>query len=325
MLLVLQLCDALIALLSSETLSPLIMEECMKQLADFNYFQVIAKTGSIRKAADKLSITSTALNRRILTMEAELGEKLFERQATGVRLSAAGELFLHHVQKQLADYERVKSQISDLSGIRRGHVNIACSQALLTSFFPKEIARFRRQHPAVTFSLYVRDRKAAEATLLDHSVDLAIVFEPVFMSELQILIFKEQQLYAIMPNDHVLAEREDLKLSECSEYPLALPTSEYGVRQILDFKASRSMLDIHPSVESDSFEFLRNHVINEGSITFQIEIGLPSILKELGLVAIPLSKADLAAGSLYLIQKKNRTLPMAAARFAEQLIQTLSE
>ncbi|ABM02279.1 transcriptional regulator of LysR family protein [Psychromonas ingrahamii 37] len=107
----------------------------MKQLMDFNYFQVVAKGGSIRKPADQLSITSTALNRRILSMEDELGEKIFERQASGLRLSAAGELFLHHVQRQLADLERVKSQISDLSGVRRGHVNIACSQALLTSFF----------------------------------------------------------------------------------------------------------------------------------------------------------------------------------------------
>ncbi|WP_413700576.1 LysR family transcriptional regulator [Psychromonas sp. KJ10-10] len=276
----------------------------MKQFLDFRYFQVVAKTGSIRKVADKLSITSTALNRRILAMEAELDEKLFERQATGVRLSVVGELFLHHVQKQIADLERVKSQISDLSGIRRGHINIACSQALLTSFFPEQIAKFRGQHPAVTFSLYLRDRKATEETLLDNSVDLAIVFEPVHMNELQVLICKEQQLYAIMPIDHELAEKEELKLSDCTNYPLALPTSEYGVRKILDFKANWSRLDLSPAVESDSFEFLRNHVINEGCITFQIEIGLPQILKEIGLVAVPLSKADMVAGSMYLIQKK---------------------
>ena len=297
----------------------------MKQFTDFNYFQVVAKAGSIRKAADKLAITSTALNRRILAMESDIGEKLFERQASGVRLSAAGELFLDHVQKQNADLERVKSQILDLSGVRRGHVNIACSQALLTSFFPQQIAQFRVQHPAVTFSLYLRDRKAAESTLLDNSVDLAIVFEPVYMNELQILFCKEQQLYAIMRSDHPLVAKRELKLSECADYPLSLPTHEYGVRKILDFKANRSMLDIHPAVESDSFEFLRNHVINEGTITFQIEVGLPTIMKNLGLIAIPLSKKDMVAGSMYLIQKKNRILPIAAARFAEQLIQTLSQ
>ncbi len=297
----------------------------MKQLLDFRYFLVVAKAGSIRKAADTLAITSTALNRRILALEEELGEKLFERQASGVRLSSAGEIFLHYVQKQIAELDRVQSQIADLSGVKRGHINIACSQALLPSFFPQQIARFRQQHPQVTFSLFVRDRKAAENALLDNSVDLAMIFEPVYLNELQILMYKEQQLYAIMPLDHPLATKNDLKLSECTEYPLALPTSDYGVRQLLDFKANRSMLNITPKVESDSFEFLRNHVINEGSITFQIEIGLPQVMKELGLTSRPLSKTDITVGSMYLVQKKNRTLPVAAARFAEQIMYSLQQ
>ncbi|ABM02280.1 transcriptional regulator, LysR family protein [Psychromonas ingrahamii 37] len=177
----------------------------------------------------------------------------------------------------------------------------------------------------MTFSLYLRDRKAAESTLLDNSVDLAMVFEPVYMNELQILICKEQQLYAIMPSGHPSAGISELKLSECMAYPLALPTSEYGVRHILDFKANRSMLDMYAAVESDSFEFLRNYAINESCITFQIEIGLPQIVEELRLTARPISKADMAVGSMYLIQKKGRTLPVAAVRFAEQLIQTLSQ
>ncbi|HFC9440918.1 TPA: LysR substrate-binding domain-containing protein, partial [Vibrio cholerae] len=156
-----------------------------------------------------------------------------------------------------------------------------------------------------------------------NSVDLAMVFEPVYLNELQILMLKDQQMYAIMPAGHPLAMKKELKLSDCNEYPLALPTSDYGVRKLLDFKANRSMLDISPAVESDSFEFLRNLVINEGCITFQIEIGLPKIMQELGLTARPLSKKDISAGCMYLVQNKNRALPTAAARFAEQIMHSL--
>lgn len=297
----------------------------MKQLVDFYYFQVVAQIGSIRKAADKLSITSTALNRRILSLEEEFGDKLFERQSTGVRLSAAGELFLHYAQKQISDYERVKSQVSDLKGIHRGHINIGCSQALLTSFLPQQIALFRKLHPAITFSLFLKDRKAAENALLDNTVDLAMVFEPVYMHELRVLLCKEQQLYAILRCDHELASQKELKLSQCSQYPLALPTTDYGVRKLLDFKASRTAMDLNPVVESDSFEFLRNHVINEGCITFQIEIGIPQVMSEAGLTAIPMARSDVAAGSIYLIQKKSRSLPVASARFAEQIVHSLTK
>ncbi|MDU0353957.1 LysR family transcriptional regulator [Paraglaciecola aquimarina] len=105
-------------------------------LARLLFFKTIAEIGSIRKAAKSLTITSTALNRRILALEKELGTEVFERLPKGVELSAAGEVFLHHVREQLTDIEKVKSQIADLRGERRGHINIACSQALLPFFYP---------------------------------------------------------------------------------------------------------------------------------------------------------------------------------------------
>ena len=49
------------------------------------------------------SITSTALNRRILSMEQELGVAIFERLPRGVRLSTAGEILIQHVRSQISD------------------------------------------------------------------------------------------------------------------------------------------------------------------------------------------------------------------------------
>src|SRR5215470_9014099 len=105
------------------------VESAVRHLLPLRYIDAVVRAGSIRKAAESLSITSTALNRRILSMEQELGAPIFERLSRGVRLSAAGEILIHHARAQIADMERVKSQISDLSGVRRGHVSIACSQA----------------------------------------------------------------------------------------------------------------------------------------------------------------------------------------------------
>ena len=113
----------------------------------------VAKSGSIRKAAEILAIDSTALNRRILAIERELGFDIFERIPRGVRLTTAGEILVHHIRTQSSDFERVKSQIADLSGERRGHVSIACSQALLPYFLPEQISTYRNEHPGVEFSV----------------------------------------------------------------------------------------------------------------------------------------------------------------------------
>ena len=265
----------------------------MKHLLPLRYIDVIARSGSIRKAADSLAITSTALNRRILAMEEELGVPIFERLPRGVRLSAAGEILIHHVRNQLSDMERVKSQISDLTGERRGHVSIACSQALLPFFLPNQIAQYRRAHPAVTFEVLVRDRAAAEQALVDMSADLALVFEP-------------------------------LRLLDCLRYPVALPTSQYGVRHLLELAVQRSSLTLQPVVESDSFEFLRSHALEEDILAFQIPIGLPIDTEGSGMVSRPLDVRDVPPGVLYFGQLRGRILPVAVSRFASQVLETLT-
>jgi len=297
----------------------------MRHLLTYQYLEAIVRAGSIRKAAATLAITSTALNRRLLALEEELGEELFERLPKGVRLSTAGEVFYHFARSQLRDMERVKSHIADLKGERRGHVAIACSQAMLTSYLPKEIAYYRKQHPAVTFEVQIRDRSAAEQALLDVSADIALVFEPVQLADFQIIFSVQQPVYALLPDNHPLSAYAELSLRQCQDYPLALPTQAYGVRRLLDLSARRSHRQLRPEVESDSFEYLRYQAIAEGIITFQIEMGLPLNLADNGLVAIRLNQKDVPPGILYIGQLKGRTLPVAAAKFANQLISSLDK
>ena len=293
----------------------------MRHLMALRYIDAVARAGSIRQAAETMAITSTALNRRILAMEQELGVPIFERLPRGVRLTAAGEILVHHVRAQLSDMERVKSQIADLAGERRGHVAIACSQALLPYFLPEQIAAYRTAHPAVTFSVQLRDREAAEQALVDLSAELALVFEPLRLADLQVLLRIRQPVYALMTPEHPLAQRERLRLRDCLRYPIALPTAPYGVRALLEAAVGRTSWKLEPVVESDSFDFLRRHALTENILTFQIAIGVPAVSRAAdGFVSRLVDPRDVPPGVLYLGQLRGRVLPVAAASFAQQLV-----
>ena len=296
----------------------------MRYLTSVRYIDAVARIGSIRGAAATLAITSTALNRRILAIEEELGVPIFERLPRGVRLNSAGELLIHYIRHQLSDLERVKSQIADLAGVRRGHVAIACSQALLPYFLPRQIAAYRSEHPQVTFGVHLRDRADAEVALVDHAADLAIVFEPVRLADVHTLLRAPQPVCAVVGERHRLADRAMLRLGECLSHPIALPTQHYGVRHLLEVAVQGTALRLEPAIESDSFEFLRHCVLAESMLTFQIPIGLPED-DDLGRARrIPLDPRDVPAGVLYMGQLKGRVLPVAAARFAGQLSSALA-
>ena len=94
----------------------------MQHLRFLHYVDAVARCGSIRGAAETLHVAASAVNRRIQDLEDELGTPLFERLTRGVRLTAAGELFLGYARRRHADLEQVRSQIEDLRGVRRGRV-----------------------------------------------------------------------------------------------------------------------------------------------------------------------------------------------------------
>ncbi|MEM8572776.1 MAG: LysR substrate-binding domain-containing protein [Pseudomonadota bacterium] len=292
----------------------------MRHLETFRLIAAVARAGSIRKAAEDANLTASALNRRVARFEEEFGSPIFERLPRGVRLNTVGELVLQHYLAQKSDLARLKSQIADLSGERRGHVTIACSQALLPYFLPEQVARYRHDHPGVTFSINVRDREQAEQELARFACDLALVFEPVHLVDFDVLHSVPQPVCAVLAPDHKLAEHNVLRLRDCLDHAHVAPSMRYGVRALMDLAAKQSNRALAPVVETDSFELIRHYVLHEHLVGFQIAIGLRP---ERGIAIRQIAEVDLPHGHLLLGQMKGRALPVAAYRFAQQVAAAL--
>ncbi len=253
-----------------------------------------------------------------MDLEEELGAKLFERKPRGVRLTAAGELFAHYIREQSSDVDLMKSQIEDLKGLRRGTVRIACSQALALDFLPRQIADFRARFPLVHFDVRVLDHERAMAELADYEVDLVLVFRPPYLANFHPLMTLEQRLVALMASDHPLAGKRTLRLRDCASYPVALPQGSIGGRQLLNEVMARTNLQLDIVAQSNSFEFLRNLARRDKVISFQIKIGTLDS-DEHGVVARDIDDRDVPRADLVFGQLRGRSLPVPAAKFAEQV------
>ena len=290
----------------------------LKHFKTFEMIEAVVRAGSIRKAAEDMNITASALNRRIQGFEAEFGYELFERLPQGMRLNPAGELLMQHIRAQMSDLARLQSQVADLSGLRRGHVSIACSQALLPYFLPEQISLYRAQHPAVTFSINVRDRQQAERDLSTFESDLALVFEPVHMVDFDVIQAIPQPVHAVFRTGHSLAGNNELRLRDCLDYPCVLPAVSYGVRNLLEIGAKKIRRTLTPALESESFELIRHYILHNDAVGFQIPIGLNRTWNDQADHRL-INTSDVPVGQLYLGQKKGRMLPVASSRFAAQL------
>ncbi len=241
-----------------------------------------------------------------------------------MRLNTAGELLVQHVRGQAADMARVRSQIADLSGVRRGHVAIAASEALLPGFLPRQIEAYRSAHPGVTFAVSLREGAAAERALSELAADLALVFGPERFIDFQTIMSIDQPVFAVMAPGHPLAGRGVLRLRDCLQHPLALPSPPHGIRSLLEALAARTGARLDLAAQSDSLEFLVGYAAVDGAIAFQTAIGLRRADVSAGLVCRPVDPRDIPPRVLYMGQLRDRVLPVAAARFADQLAATFA-
>ncbi len=281
------------------------------------YVDAVARHGSIRKAAEQLNITSSALNRRIQDLEQELRSPLFERWSKGVRLTSAGEIFLHSARSQIADTIRLRSTLDDLRGLRLGKVKVACSQAIATDYLPVAISKFREPHPMVTFEVNVIDHGLTLTALEEFEADLAIVYRPTMHPGILQLASVRQRVMVVMRHGHPLESEKYVRASDLSRFPLALPDRRYGVRQMIDEVSAKRGIPFNIAVESNSFDMLRGMVRRGDAVSLQIEIGAwPS---SDGIISRPLDQRDATPDVVGLCQLSGRNLPVAAAMFAEQI------
>ena len=298
----------------------------MRHLTHLRYIDIVAREKSIRKASEKLNITSTALNRRILALEEEVGTPLFERLPSGVRLNTAGELFIQHVRSQMTDLSRVLSQISDLSGVRRGHVTVSGGPEILSSFLPRQIAIYRQDFQAVQFDVLRQTPEQSLAALMNFETDIAFIFDSVLPSDLDIVASVSQPLYALVHNGHPLVKKERLKLQDCLAWPIISPLSDGGLKTMLEVGKLRTASNLQTVIKTDEPNFISDYIHNEDAIGFAIPLSFRTNTQPLaGLISIPIDERDVPPGIVHLVQKKGRVLSVAAAKFMDQMVQALNK
>jgi DNA-binding transcriptional LysR family regulator len=288
------------------------------------YLDAVARAGSIRKAAERLHVASTALNRKILELEQEAGTPLFERLPRGVRLTAAGEVLVGTVRRALADLRSAGSQIEQLRGLVRGTVRLGCAESVATDLIPSAIAHYQQTHPGVQFQVVSGVTQQLVGALLQDDVELVLVHDPEPSDDLRVLATIGQPLCAMVRPDHPLASRASLRLADCQKYPVALGDRSFGSRRLLDTVMARARMQLRVALEASTVQTLKEFTRQTGAISFQFQIGTLQEARRGELVSIPLTDRALTHSRMVLAARNGRMLPIATASFTEVMVATLS-
>ncbi len=283
------------------------------------YFDAIIRCGSIRGAAESLRIAASALNRRVLDLEREAGIVLFERLPSGVRLTAAGEVFAGHVRRVLRDIREVAARIDEMTGEASCHVAIGSAESAAIDVLPGFMAAFQAQAPGTRFTVAVGPPRAILTDLLEDRVDLILTHEEPARADVAVIAAAPMPFCAMMRLGHPLAERRRLRIADAQEFPVVLAAENLAARALVEAALSASSLQLQPVLVTNMFEVMKTYVRQTDAVSFQFHLAPFSAVTPDGLVAVPLADPQMAQARLILAARRGRALSAGAASVRDRL------
>lgn len=185
----------------------------------FEYFKIIAETGSLTKAAQQLHITQPAMSAMLKKLEDELGVALFDRSPNRIYLNKTGELALIHINTILRNVEHMKADL--LSAAQQSLIlSIAfCDPGVRWFSAP----RFSVAYPEIQLKDDLYEGNEAAKLLKERVYDLMVTPEKIHDARIQSLPFLPDQVYLSVPEDSNLAERQSISLRDIPAQALLYP------------------------------------------------------------------------------------------------------
>jgi DNA-binding transcriptional LysR family regulator len=147
-------------------------------LGQLRTFLAVASTGSVRAAADQLVVTQPAVSSALAAVRKQVGVALVMRDGRGLRLTPAGEALAERARAALALLDEAVAAARGEADPDRGRLRLASVTTAGEHLAPPLLASFLADHPEVTVSLEVGNRRRVADLLSHHEVDLAIGGRP---------------------------------------------------------------------------------------------------------------------------------------------------
>ena len=181
-----------------------------------HYFIAVARCGSLRRAAEQLHISASAINRQILQAEEAFGTPLFERLPEGLRMTTAGELLYDNLLRWQKEFRQTRQKFDELQGMKRGSVSVGMVQALAEGGFAAALAEIIASWPWLELDLQVADSHTVSQKVRQADLDVGLILDPQGQAGLSVLAFAELEVGIVMRPDHPLAGAKALSLGELS-------------------------------------------------------------------------------------------------------------
>ena len=204
------------------------------ELRHLRYFVAVAEELNFSRAAGRMYLSQPALSQQIRKLERELGVSLFHRTKNHVALTEAGLVLLEGARRVLVLVEQTAREAREVGGAESRHLKVGFPEYANHTPVADALQTFRRRYPYVeleeheTFTL--QETLQQTDKLRKGTLDVGFMLRPEEDETLRVERVLDIELVAVLPEDHHLADRDEVRLAELSDERLILFSRSFHPR-----------------------------------------------------------------------------------------------
>lgn len=270
------------------------------ELRQLRYFMEVAEREHVSEASVHLHVAQSAISRQISNLEKELGVNLFEREGRNIKLTQIGRTFYTHTRYALKAIDNATKQIDEYLDPERGSIKIGFPTSLSGHLMPSVISAFMDKYPNTSFQL----RQGSYQCLIDSvkkgEMDVAFLGPvPKGDPEIESHILFTENILALLPISHHLAERKNLYLSDLKPDKFVSFPKGYVLEKIIMEACRQAGFTPTISAEGEDFDALKGLVaagigttllpestLHESTprMTVKIPLEIPEVRRTVGII-----------------------------------------
>lgn len=186
------------------------------------YFTAIVSTGSYSEAALELDISQSAVSKQILSLEDELGVKLFDRSKRKASLTSAGERLYPEAMAILEKMKQLKKNAEKLQPDYKEHITILTIPIIGQFHFYTPVYHFENQNPDYIAELVELEEPSLFRRILKNDYNLAIAYydESYLTRQTHFVPLIEDEIVLAVHKNHPLADYDRISPDELHMLPV---------------------------------------------------------------------------------------------------------
>ncbi|MBA2645813.1 MAG: LysR family transcriptional regulator [Pyrinomonadaceae bacterium] len=290
------------------------------QIETLKIFCDLVETQSFSQAAERNFVTQSAVSQQVRGLEEKFRKRLLERVRgrRDVRVTEAGEIFLHESRAVIAAYAQLEERMHDMAGRVRGTVRVATVYSIGLHELPPVVRRFMALYPEAKIDLEYSRTTRVIRDVMSGAIELGVVAYPEKKRGLEIVSLSGDRLVLICSPTHSLAKRKKLKVTDLQDQDFVLFERDIPTRRAIDRIFRSHGVTVRRVAEFDNIETIKRAVeVGFGAAI----VPRPSVLDEQRsgqLAVIPLAEAEWTR-TVGIVYRSDRTLGTAARKFIELL------